>query len=79
MKSIAHNFLLYKAGYDSNNLVFSELSLGSSWISLDRCIDSKKNWFLSILKGYMSESFLLWNSKIYVLLIALTSRMLQNS
>ena len=55
-KSIAHNFLLYKVGYDSNNLVFSELSLDSSWFrlgeifALDRCIDSKTNWFFEYIK-----------------------------
>ena len=42
----------YKIGYDSNNLLFSELSLASSWfrlgerISLDRYIESKNKWFL---------------------------------
>ena len=55
-KSIAHNFLVYKAGYDSNNPVFSELSLDSSWFrtgeifALDRCIDSKTNCFLGYIK-----------------------------
>ena len=55
-KSIAHNFLLYKEGYDSSNLVFSELSLDTSWFrlgelfALDRCIDSKTNWFLEYIK-----------------------------
>ena len=54
----------YKIGYDSNNLLFSELSLASSWfrlgerISLDRYIESKNNGSLSKPKGYTSESFL---------------------
>ena len=62
-KSIAHNFLLYKVGYDSNNLVFSELSLNSSWFrlgeifALDRCIDSKTNWFLEYIKRLYERVF----------------------
>ena len=46
---------------------FLEIALGIELTQ--KQIDS-----LSISKGYMSESFLLCNSKIYVLLITLTSR-----
>ena len=35
-KSIAHNFLLYKVGYNSNNLVFRELSLHTLGLDLDK-------------------------------------------
>ena len=62
-KSIAHNFLLYKVGYDSNNLVFSELSLDSSWFrlgeifALDRYINSKTNWFLEYIKRLYERVF----------------------
>lgn len=48
-------------GYDSNNLVFSELSLASSWFrkifALDRYIDSETNWFLEYIKRLYQRVF----------------------